>query len=54
MQCRKFCSKLPMEPYRIDCSIITLTSYLIQETFLMHVLLSIQLQTLSSQRSFLT
>nr|DAF96208.1 MAG TPA: hypothetical protein [Podoviridae sp. ctG4L18] len=54
MQYRKFCSKLLMEPYRIDCSIIILTSYLIQETFLMHVLLSILLQMLSSQRFFLT
>nr|DAQ60598.1 MAG TPA: hypothetical protein [Bacteriophage sp.] len=54
MQCKKFCSKLLMELYRIDYSIITLTSYLIQETFLTHVLLLIQLQTLLSQRFFLT
>nr|DAT57561.1 MAG TPA: hypothetical protein [Caudoviricetes sp.] len=54
MQYRKFYSKLLMELYRIDCSIITLTSYLTQETSLMHVLLLIQLQTLLSRRFFLT
>nr|DAP66391.1 MAG TPA: hypothetical protein [Caudoviricetes sp.] len=54
MQYRKFYSKLLTVLYRIDCSIIILTSYLIQETFLMHVLLLIQLQTLLSQRFFLT
>nr|DAE31590.1 MAG TPA: hypothetical protein [virus sp. ctBM815] len=43
-----------MELYRIDYSIITLILYPILETSLMHVLLLILLQMLSSQRFSLT